>query len=1068
MTSKIEQWLIRIGLERYVPAFRDNDIDFRSFDLLSETDLKELGVTLGHRRILRAEAAKRLTVEAETRSQQPDGHRESTLAGERRQLTVAFCDIVGATRLSREIDPEDFREIIQRYQNTVVASVVRFDGYVAKFLGDGVLAYFGWPRAYEDQAERAVLASTAAVRDTGDIRIAPRRSLRARGGIATGEVVVGDLVGDALTDAEAVIGETPNLAARLQSAARPGEVLIDAATRTLIATTFALEGRGARRLKGFDESVETWLVRGEGDEPSRFMAKRGTQDATIVGREQEMANLHTSWNETRAGNGQVVVLSGDGGIGKSALVTAFVNSVAQDYASEWRCQCWPYHTNNAFYPIKRLFSRAAGFTAADSMEIKRNKLERWWKTLQADRADFPVISALLEIAGDDPSIRNQSPQQLRERVADALLAQIATVSDTPVLLVVEDVHWSDPSTMALLNRMVNRIESLPVMLLVTTRPTTGPLLTDAPHVTRHKLEGLPNAPARSIVRAIGGRRLEAEVVSGIVQRADGNPLCLEELTKSVLGSELTADSLSDPDRIPMTLQSSLIARLDQLNSAKELAQIGAVIGHRFSFQLLRQVYQRPDDEIAVALGQLLQSGMVVEQIIGNELHYRFRHALMHDAAYATILRADRRRLHQRIVDILKSDTAETYGMDRRLDLLAYHTVRAELWEDAFRYCHLAASQALRQSALQEAVGLFGQALDVAQQLPQTRAVAQDTIDMRFELRNALWSLGANDEIITQLRVAEEIATEIGDERRLGWVSVYRGASLWLVGRNAEAQEATRRAVSIGETASDLPLLTASDFYFGCALVQCGDYATAAERFRRIMTALASQDEDDFIGLPFAPSVVVRSWLVWSLSEMGDFDDALKVAEEGLAIAERVNHPFSHAHILYDIGYLHLMRGAFAEAVDVLAPAREITAHWHLGNLDLFVTGFLGYARLRSGEVEEGTALLDDCVQRYENQGSGLFHSLALNHLAEARLILGELDEARRLGEHSLALARQRGERGHMAYSMCLLGDVSSYDQGGGRDKARDHYQSALDLATIHGMAPLQAQCESRLAALPTP
>ncbi len=1055
----IAEWLASLGLERYAERFVANDIDERALPHLGDADLRELGLSLGHRRILLA-AINRLTSPAEASpSYANQGTSGTAVSAERRQLTVMFCDLVGSTELAHRLDPEDMRDVLRAYQDAVAEAVIRYDGYVAKFLGDGVLAYFGWPRAYEDQAERAVRAALDVLRGIEAVTVAGGHGLRARLGIATGQVVVGDLVGDATVDAQTVVGETPNLAARLQVLAAPGQIVISRTTRDLVGRLFELTDLGRCQVKGFKEPVRAWRVNGEGPLQSRFKAARGSELTALIGREHELGLLQERWRLASEGEGQVVLLAGEAGIGKSRLVLDLKNQIPAGSFVGLSYQCSAHHTNSAFHPVVQQLRRVAGFAPEDSGDVKLAKLEAWMAAAGVDVGQAPVLAALLGLAGEQRyGPLDCSPQQLRGRIIALLCGLVVAQSERlPVLCVIEDAHWSDPSMIELIGAVLPRLADARVCLLITHRPEFTPPWPGHAHVSWLVLNRLGRRQAAQIVRQLAGAALPAALVEQIAARSDGVPLYAEELTRSVLEGIGADDLATLTAGIPTSLQSSLVARLDRLGDAKATAQVGAVIGREFRQQLLAALLERPAPALEADLERLTEAGLIVRRGEAEDASYAFKHALVQDAAYGTILLRRRQQLHARIIELVEAETGPR--SIERVDTLAHHACQAEQWDKAFGYLQLAGRKAMDRSALHEAAAQFEHALRVSAYLPRSKATLERAIDLRFELRNALWALGRCEAILSHLGDAERLATELDDPARQGWIGVFEGASLWQLGRAEQALQRLAAALAVAERTGDRPLTVAANFYLGCVRVTAGDLAQAEARFARVVDQLQGELRKERCGLPFAPVVIARSWLVWVLAERGAFDAGLAQAEQAIALAEELKHPFNLAHIYYDLGYLHIAQGTLEQAVEALHNSHRLITSWGLTYLSPFVKGFLGHALAVFGQVGPGIELLREAQAAYEAMGLGLFRALVHCQLAEALLLDGQVDAARSLAEHGVALARQRGERGHEAHGLRILGDVA-----GRADPAvaRQHYTAALALADRLGMRPLGAQLRTRL------
>lgn len=1063
MSDEIRQWLEGLRLGQYAEAFKANDIDLRALAFVNDEDLRELGVSLGHRRIMLAAIAA-LGREQQEEALEPERLDESE--AERRHLTLMFCDLVGSTELSRRLDPEDLRDLLRRYQDEVTSAVTRYEGYVATFMGDGVLAYFGWPRAYEDEAERAVRAGLDAVVAVTGISHDNNDRLSARIGIATGEVVVGDLVGRVTTDAEAVTGETPNLAARLQGVAQAGQVVISSSTRQLLGTTFELEDLGPRRLKGFSEDVDAWAVIGESAAESRFEAAHGGALTRLVGREHELGLLQERWGLAKGGEGQIVLLSGEAGIGKSRMLQDFEERTGVDRRVDLHYQCSPHHTNSAFHPVIQRMRRAAGISNDDSNETKLDKLEALLvPTEDSVKAVMPLFAALLSLPGEDRfGPLELSPQQLRHRTIEAMIDQVLAYGRRrPVLFIVEDAHWIDPSMGDFVGETMPRIVDQPVLMVISYRPEFTPIWSGHSHQSLVALNRLGRKQAAEIAHSVAGQELMEAIIERIVVRADGVPLYVEELTKSVLESYVAKDETAADAAIPATLQSSLVARLDRLDEAKEIAQVGAVIGREFPRDLLAAVTDRTEAEVSGALDRLVQSGLAFRRGVAPEATYTFKHSLVQDAAYNTILISRRRRLHARIVEILEAQGDSKPG--EKVDLLAHHAYEGEVWEKAFAYLQQAGLRAMDRAAIREAVGHFEKALAAGAQLPETRELLERAIDLRFELRNALWSIGAFEEILTHLRDAEQLAEKLDDPRRIGWISVFRSASLWQIGRSAVARTAAKAALTINQEPQDLSLEIGANFYLGCAFVTSGDCRQAESYFQTVADSLEGELSRQRCGLPFVPSVVSRSWLVWALAERGEFDQARRHGEVALEIAKEVGHPFNLAHIYYDLGYFHGVKGEIDQGVEALEEAYALIREWNLTYLSPFIMGFLGHLYALSGRAGKGISLLQRAVSDYQSMGLGLFRSLVGVQLGEALFLAGRVEEAISATERALALARKRDERGHEAYAHRLLGEIATHPEVSEAETAQRHYEAARSQAETLGMRPLVAHCHFGLGRL---
>ena len=739
-------WLRGLGLGKYEAAFRENEIDETVLSSLTHETLKELGVTaVGHRlKLLDAIAAllsdaggKAASADPTTTSGAPSVSPEDR--AERRQVTVMFSDLVGSTALSARIDPEDLREVISAYQKCVAETVQRFGGFVAKYMGDGVLVYFGYPQAHEDDPERAVRAGLELVAAIGALKT--HAPLQTRVGIATGLVVVGDLIGSGASQEQAVVGETPNLAARLQGIAEPSSVVIAESTRKLVGGLFELEDFGSQELKGISGAVRAWAALRPASVESRFDALHATELTELVGREEELDLLLRRWSKAKSAEGQVVLLSGEPAIGKSRLTAALLESVTVEPHTRLRYFCSPQHTDSALFPIISQMERAAGFTHDDTARAKLDKLDVLLAQSFTVRTDAALFAEMLSLpnAGRYPTL-DLTAQERRYRTLEALTAQVEALSRSkPALMIFEDAHWIDPTSLEALGLMVDRLRTFGVLLIITYRPEFEAVWIGRPHVTALTLNRLGEREIAALInRVTGNQRLAASIRQDIIERTDGIPLFVEEMTKAVLEADvdgvvqLTATAITSSSfASPTSLQASLMARLDRLGPAKDIAQIGAAISREFSHALLAAVAREPNVEMQSALDRLMAAGLLFRQGVPPHASYLFKHALVQDAAYGTLLREPRRALHACIAAVLENEFAEI--AENQPEVLARHCTEAGLIERAAALWGKAGLRSLERSALVEAVAQLTRALDQIASLPANPQVRRDQIRLQVAL-----------------------------------------------------------------------------------------------------------------------------------------------------------------------------------------------------------------------------------------------------------------------------------------------------------------------------------------------
>ena len=699
----VAAWLRDLGLQQYDALFRENDIDAEILSDLTDADLEKIGVSLGHRkRLLKAVAAL-----ARPAAALPAAIPIPPVAdaAERRQLTVMFSDLAGSTALSARLDPEDMREVIRAYQDACSGAVARYDGFVAKFMGDGVLAYFGFPRAHEDDAERAVRAGLNIAAVVAKLETRANEKLVVRIGIATGIVVVGDLVGKGSAQEQAVVGETPNLAARLQALAEPGVVVIAEYTRRLPGRgAFDLEPLGApQAVKGFDAPVPAWAVLREAENVSRFEASRSQRLTPFVGREHEVALLLDRWRDSSEGEGQVALISGEAGIGKSRILAALRERIGDEPYVRVRYHCSPHFINDAFYPISSQIWHAAGFVSGEPAAARLDKLEALIARSGLEPIDVaPFLAALLSVPfeGRYPALE-MAPSEQKERTIAALIELFEGLTrEGPVLALLEDAHWIDPTSLDVFARLVDRLPNLRALLVITFRPEFTAPWDGRAHVASLQLSRLGRRQALTMVAGVAGKALPVEVLDEIVAKTDGVPLFVEELAKTVLESGLlreqngayVLDRALTPLAIPSTLHDSPMERLDRLAPVKETAQVAAAIGREFSYRLLEAISPIQGAELQDALAQLMAAELIHGRGAPPDATYVFKHALVQDTAYGSLLRSRRQRIH---ADIARAAGGEVRRSGRSCacdDRRAITALKAGLADPAARWLATAAGE----------------------------------------------------------------------------------------------------------------------------------------------------------------------------------------------------------------------------------------------------------------------------------------------------------------------------------------------------------------------------------------
>ena len=1015
-------WLRNLGLGQYESAFIENAIDTDVLPELTEGDLEKLGIPLGHRRkMLRAIAElDRATLAPAETATEPVRPKEA----ERRHLTVLFCDLVGSTALSARLDPEDMRTLIGAYHSRITEVISPYQGIIARYMGDGVLVYFGYPQAHEDDAEQAVRAGLALVDAVAKLSTDTDAALSARIGIATGVAVVGDLTGEGAARERAAIGETPNLAARLQTLAEPGAVLICPSTRRLTGGHFDYHDIGPQTLKGWAEPIPVWQVVGTSGVESRFAAMHKTKLPPLFGREEETDLLLRRWRHATQEEGRVVMLTGEPGIGKSHIALALDERLQGESHITLRYFCSAHHTNSALFPFISQLERAAGFKHSDTPAEKLSKLDALLAQSTHDPEHVAVLANLLALPADDHyRLQDLAPQKRKEKTLAALLAQLdGLAAQQPVLIIFEDVQWIDPTSLEVLAANVEHVPELRALLLITARPEFTPPWPNYPHLTTISLTRLGRRDGAALVgRVTGGKTLPKEVMDQILAHTDGVPLFIEELTKMVLEGGLlrerdgayVLEGPLPPLAIPTTLQASLMARLDRLSLVREVAQIGAVAGRDFHYELLNAVAGLPRERLDDALDQLVRSELVFRRGEIPNAVYTFKHALVRDAAYTGLLKSRRAQMHGAIANVLEQQFPEI--VQTQPETLAHHLTEAGLTEKAIGYWLQAGKNAALRSANLEAIAHLQRGIEVTAHLPAGEGKDRSELDLQLVLGPCLSAThgpAASNALATFAR-ARELCERLGQPPEYLQVMFWLATASVVRGELPQALEAIVGLPSAAETRGNQPALLNGIRGQGMILMFMGRIVEAREALERAVELFSVTQEADRMAARAAGQdagvsiLVLMAWVFWIL---GEVDEAVSRMAAALERADAVNHAHTHAYAWYYASVLHALRGepAIAQgyAERCLAISEQHGFHHWLGLSRAIRDICPAILDASTGRLDEAKTSLEE----YQRAGYQLGLTAQFVLLCPALLLRNQPEAALELIDRGLSIVSHNSER----------------------------------------------------------
>jgi class 3 adenylate cyclase/tetratricopeptide (TPR) repeat protein len=1000
----------------------------------------------------------------------------AALENERKQVTVLFADIKSSTELIAERDPEDAGKMLDAVLQLMIESVHRFEGTVSRVMGDGIMALFGAPAALENHPLRgcyaALLMQETVKRYAEEVRRTQGLSIEIRIGINSGEVIVRSIRSDLQMDYTAV-GQTTHLAARMEQAAAPGSILVTGSVVDLTKGYIDVKPLGPMSVKGLHAPIQVFEVIGAGPVQSRLQAAAARGLTRFVGRATEMDALRDALERAHAGHGQIAAVVGDAGVGKSRLLYELLHSssvrgwLVLESSSLFNRRDVPYA------PTIDLLKNYFKIDAHDDVRTIHDKVAGKLLTFdQSLQEAIPPILFLLDALPKGHPFSALEPLQRREQTVQAVKRIVLSESRLrPVIVVVEDLQWNDSATLGVIEGLIEGLRDNRILLVVSYRAGHQDDWGQLPNYRQLRLDPLPRAGAEELLHALLGADASlAALKELLIGRAEGNPFFIEEIVRTLIetgvlagqrGRFVLAKSVSAV-QVPPMVQDVIAARIDRLPAPeKRLIHEASVIGKDVPFALLHMISDLSESELRDHLASLRTAEFIYETRLFPDVEYTFKHALTHQVAYAGLLHDRRREIHARIVNSIE----QLYSgrLSEHVERLGHHASQGEVWPKALTYLRQAGAKAVERPANREAVALFKQALEVIQHLPQDRATLEQAIDLRFDVRNALQPLGDLGQILEHLREAEQLATRIGDQHRLGWIASYLTEHYRMHGNPAAAAQSGERALSIARELADLPLRVVTNLPLGLLYYGEGRYRRAMEFLQWNIDQLQGDLFHEHFGLFGLPSIHSRSFLAWCLAEVGELARGRTIGEEAVRFAEGARQRFSMMYAYLGIGTIHLRSGELQQAIPTFERALE------LGELARIPVGFsygasyLGYALALAGRVKEGLPLLEQSCSPAVSKEFVARHSLRIAYLGEGYLLSGRLDDAIAAAQNALDLARSHDERGHEAYALRLLGEVMTRRQECTR--AREHYEDALRLAQALGMRPLAAHCHWGLARL---
>jgi class 3 adenylate cyclase/tetratricopeptide (TPR) repeat protein len=1004
---------------------------------------------------------------------------KSAIEGERKQVTVLFADLKGSMELLMASELDDAARILDPVIERMIDAVHYYEGTVSQVTGDGIMALFGAPVSHEDHTARACYAALLMqqkVKSYADSAAGwgHAANVQIRVGLNSGDAIVRSIGTDLRIDYTA-IGKTIHLASRMEQMASPGSILIPADAARLAEGYVRVKPLGLMQVKGLAEPVEVCEVIGAGSVRTRLQVSAARGLTPFAGRTAELEQLSRALSEALCGHGQVRAIVGEPGIGKSRLFYEFVHTSAMDGCRVLEASSVSYGRARSYLPlidlIKAYFAVAEG---DDLLEIHRKVASRLAVTEAALQAAAPAFLALLDVPVAEEQWNSLDPPQRRHRIINGVLHLLLHESTLrPLVIIIENLHWSDAETLALLDALVDKLSSARILLLLNSRPEYKYGWLQKSYFRELVLQPLSEANGEELLRSVIGNHSTVRSLKRLlIERTVGNPFFLEESIRTLVETGVLMGERGDYRRakdvttiqVAPTVQAVLAARIDRLApEAKRLLQSAAVIGKDVPFPLLCAIADVTQEEVRQSLTQLQAAEFLYEIASFPDPAYTFKHALTHEVSYHSLLNDTRRMLHGRIVDAMEEHYRER--LSEHVEQLAGHTLKAESWEKALSYLRQAGAKALASSANREAVSHFEQALNAIPHLTDGREIRERAIDIRFDLRNSLLPLGEFERLHGYLQEAERLAKALSDQRRLGWSLIYRCHYLWMTGQARDARATGQDAHAIAEQIGDFELSIVTSFYLGLACFAAGDYHAAETFLTRAVESLQGEPTSGRCGLAGYPAAMSHSYLGLTKAQFGDFAGALLHAERGVRLAEQADHPYSLVVACWSLGSVYAVKAALTDALPVLERALALTREWRLTVLSPLVTGALGHVNSLLGRISEGLSLLRVALNAMEAMGRGAYHSLIVAQTGEAYAKAGRLDDARRHAERAASLARSRGEAGYEGLALCVLTEIMMLADPSEADMCERNFRAAKALAADLGMQPLSARCSLGLAAL---